>query len=99
MLYEVITSPTAKQQDAYNKKKSGVWLSPLNNYRANRTATKLYLKDKKTDELLKKEFLKIQTKSTRKQMKERERKTNKNQRKRNNHSLIQKFLNIFKKRK
>ncbi len=92
-------SPTTKQMEAYNKRKSGMKLGLINRYRARRAAVKKYKHKVKTQELQEEEYQKVQHKKTRKKLKKMEKKTKKRDRKRRRKKFWQDFFNMFEKRK
>ncbi len=90
---------TTKEQQAYNKRKSGAFLMPGEKILANRAAAKIYTQKQKQKKLLRQEYIKSQPKHTRKMLKKGERQQKKKQKKRLPRRKKHFFKDLFKKRK
>jgi hypothetical protein len=87
------------EQQAYNKRKSGAFLTPAEKILANRAASKIYIQRQKEKKLLRKEYIKSQPRHTRKMLKKGEREQKRRQKKRLPRRKKHFFKDLFKKRK
>jgi len=92
-------TPTPKEKDAYNKAKSGAYITSIERYRARRANYKLWQRDRKTQKYLKKFFYDMQHKTTKKQIRKLNKQSEKDKKGSRDYRKKQSFLKLFKKRK